>query len=375
MAAGYAGGSNSRWQDGAVRIVVDVTPLSHPRTGIGNFLRGLLAGLAESIGPDDEVLVFAATGVNGRRRVVASIKGLPFEQRIFTFLPGRPWRNAWNRAARPPVELLAGSLDVFHCSDWVHPGQRGGLRATTIYDLVPLRFPELVHPRTARMHGDAYRNAASCDVVFAISRFTAEDVSQRLELPPERIRVAYPGVDPAFGPEGRRADLGAPYVLTVSTMEPRKNVKTLLESFELLRRDRPELLLAIAGGVAPGESAPATGEGVRLLGYVPDDELAALYRGAAAFAYPSLFEGFGIPVVEALATGVPTVVSAHPSLDEAAGDAALRADPSRPESLADALAYALEDGAERREAGFAHAARFTWRACGEAVLEGYRAAL
>jgi alpha-1,3-rhamnosyl/mannosyltransferase len=114
---------------------------------------------------------------------------------------------------------------------------------------------------------------------------------------------------------------------------------------------------------------------VRLLGYVPDDELAALYRGAAAFAYPSRFEGFGMPVVEALATGVPTVVSAHPSLDEAAGQAAFRAEPTSAESLADALAYALEHGSERREAGLAHAARFTWRACGEAVLEGYRTAL
>jgi alpha-1,3-rhamnosyl/mannosyltransferase len=225
------------------------------------------------------------------------------------------------------------------------------------------------------MHAAKYRSAVTCDVVFANSRFTAEDVAQRLEVPRERIRVAYPGLDPRFGPEGRRADLGAPYILSVSTLEPRKNLETLFEAFAQLRAKRPELLLAVAGGIGPGGSTPSAGESVRLLGYVPDDELAALYRGAAAFAYPSRFEGFGIPVVEALATAVPTVASAHPSLDEAAGEAAFRADPSSAESLAEAVDYALEHADERRETGLAHARRFTWRACGEAIMSGYESAL
>ena len=114
---------------------------------------------------------------------------------------------------------------------------------------------------------------------------------------------------------------------------------------------------------------------MRLLGYVPVDELARLYRGAAAFAYPSQFEGFGLPVVEALACGVPTVVSSHPSLDEACGDVALRADPDEPEAFADALEQALAGPAASRERGLVHAARFTWRALGEAVLAGYERAL
>jgi glycosyltransferase involved in cell wall biosynthesis len=111
---------------------------------------------------------------------------------------------------------------------------------------------------------------------------------------------------------------------------------------------------------------------VRLLGFVSDEELARLYRGASAFAYPSRFEGFGIPVVEALASGTPALVSSHPSLDEASGDVALRADPDDPEAFAAALEAALDTP---RGVGVDHAARFTWRACGEAVLAGYESAL
>ena len=152
-----------------------------------------------------------------------------------------------------------------------------------------------------------------------------------------------------------------------ATLEPRKNLPALLAAFALLRRRHPELTLALAG-LEGWEERPLEAEGVRLLGFVSDEELARLYRGAAAFAYPSRFEGFGIPVVEALASGIPAVVSSHPSLDEASGEAALRADPDDPEAFAETLEQAL---AAPRGTGLEHAARFTWRACGEAVLAGY----
>jgi glycosyltransferase involved in cell wall biosynthesis len=258
----------------------------------------------------------------------------------------------------------------------MYPPQRAGVRATTIHDLVPLHFPELVHPRTLRMHGAKYRHAAAtCDVVFTNSQFTAADAAEHLRITPERIRVAYPGIDPRFSPDGERADLGAPYVLTVSTLDPRKNVDVVIEAFELLREQTPELLLALAGGVAPGTSAPAGREGVRLLGFVDEERLAALYRGALAVVYASRFEGFGMPVVEALASGTATVASSHPSLDEASGQAAFRADPESPEALAEAIQAALAGGGERRSDGLAHARRFTWEACGEAVLRGYESVL
>ena len=349
-----------------MRIVVDVSPLSRPRTGIGNYIRGMVAGLAEAAGGEHELVSFGPSGPRGRARIREALAGLDVEVR--TPLAPHALRQAWSRSRRVPVERLVGRLDVFHFSDWMYPPQRAGLRATTVHDLVPLRFPDWVEPETLRMHGPKYEHAAqTCDRIFVNSRFTGGEVVELLGVPEERVVVAYPGIDPIFSPAGEAADLGGPYVLGVGTLEPRKNLPALVTAFALLRRRHPELTLALAG-LEGWEERPLEAEGVRLLGFVSDEELVRLYRGAAAFAYPSRFEGFGIPVVEALASGVPAVVSSHPSLNEASGEAALRVDPNDPEAFADALERALD---APRGTGVEHAARFTWRACGEAVLEGY----
>src|SRR5919201_1250462 len=267
-----------------MRIVVDVTPLSRPRTGIGNYFRGMLAGLAEASEGRHELVAFGPSGPRGRREIRSSLDGLPLELRLPLLPWAHAWRTAWSRFGRPSIETFLNRLDVFHFSDWMYPPQRGGLRATTIHDLVPLRFPEWAEPATRRMHGAKYRNAArTCDLIVVNSRFTGGEVVELLGVPEERIVVAYPGIDPCFRPDGERAELGRPYVLSVSTLEPRKNLPALVAALRVLRRRRPELTLAIAG-LAGWDLKELGEEGVRLLGFVSDDELARLYRGAAAFA-------------------------------------------------------------------------------------------
>jgi glycosyltransferase involved in cell wall biosynthesis len=349
-----------------MRIVLDVSPLSRPRTGIGNYIRGMVAGLVEAARPEHEVVAFGPSGPRGRERIREALSGLDIEVR--TPLAPHALRQAWSRSGRLPVERVLGRLDVFHFSDWMYPPQRGGLRATTVHDLVPLRHPEWVEPETVRMHGPKYEHAArTCDRIFVNSRFTGGEVVDLLGVPEERVRVAYPGIDPVFRADGEAADLGGPYVLAVGTLEPRKNLPALVTAFAVLRQRHPELTLALAG-LEGWERRPLEAEGIRLLGFVSDEELARLYRGAAVFAYPSRFEGFGMPVVEALASGVPAVVSSHGSLDEACGDVAIRVDPEDTPAFAEALERALH---EPRGRGLPHASRFTWRACGEAVLSGY----
>jgi glycosyltransferase involved in cell wall biosynthesis len=354
-----------------MRIVVDVTPLALPRTGIGNYVRGMLRGLAEA-GAEHEIVAFSAVAPPGKRRIEQALDGVPVQRRLVLVPPkSHYWRTAWSRLGRGSVEWLAGSLDVFHFSDWMYPPQRAGVRATTIHDLLPLRHPDWVHPQTYRMHARKYTHAAeTCDVIVVNSDFTAGEVVELLGFPRERICVAHPAIDPSFHPNGPSHDLGGPYVLTVATLERRKNLETLLDAMASVRGEHPELRLAVVG--APGWQGPSLeSEGVLPLGYVEDQELAALYRGAEAFVYPSRFEGFGMPIIEAMACGTPVVASAHPSLDEASGDAALRADPDSADAIASAIETALRAGAVLAARGAEHAGQFTPRTSGAAILQAY----
>ncbi len=370
-----------------MRVVWDVTPLARAPTGIGTYVLEVVRA-AGAVGPPHEQVALSVADP-GRTRAIDRHLGTPAGvRRRRVVLPGaRAWRTIANRLPLPLLEPLAGAADAFVSSEWLYPRQRRGVRAAIVHDLIPVRFPELVSPATLRMHRAKLDDTRRADIVFCNSAATADDVEALLGVPRVRLRVARPGVAARFrdarpavpGPAG-----GRPYILSVCRLEPRKNLVTLVDAFALLRRRRPELALVLVGPdgwggdpVARRADELGLGEAVVRTGYVPADVLPSVVAGARAFCLPSLFEGFGMPVPEAMAAGVPVVASDHPSLDEACGLAALRASPHDAAALAAALERAAFDEPERRrlvEAGRHHAAGLTWEACARAILDGLAAA-
>ena len=349
-----------------MRIVVDVSPLSHPRTGIGNYIRGSLAAMSAAATGRHELVAFAPTSFRGPDAIREALHGIPVETTLLRVPASHAVRTAWSRVGRPPVERFVGALDAFVFSEWMYPAQRDGVRATVFHDLVPFHHPEWCTARTVSMHTRKARHAAeTCDVVFANSHFTAGDLVDVLGIDEARIVPAPPGLPHGLGPDGEAADLGGPAILALGTIEPRKNLARLVEAWQLLDG---ELGLVLAGGEGWGDRPDLADPRIQRLGYVPDEEIARLYRGAAVYAYPSMFEGFGMPIVEAMACGTPVVASAHPSLDEACGDAAVRVDPLDAAAIATGIREALARRDELVPRGLVHASRFSWERTGATML-------
>ena len=375
------------------RIGIDYTAAARQRAGIGRYARELVTALLALHSPYQYV-IFAATGglrtphwkPDAAQLYTTSIQQpasniqYPISNIQFRTLPiTDDWlARLWHRLRLPiPVETITGHLDVFYSPDFVLPPTRRATRTLlTVHDLSFLHCPQAFVPPLRRyLERVVPRSIARADLVLADSAHTRSDIVSLLGVPPNQVQVLYSGVAPRFRPQaesGERKRLHAryglgegPYVLSVGTLQPRKNYVRLIRAFADLK---PEVPLVIAGGRGwlyqdIFAEAEKHGDRVRILGFVDDADLPALYRSAVLFAFPSLYEGFGLPVLEAMACGVPVVCSNASSLPEVAGDAALLVDPLDTAGLAEAMARVLEDAGLRREMiarGIVQAARFTW---------------
>jgi glycosyltransferase involved in cell wall biosynthesis len=266
-----------------------------------------------------------------------------------------------------PRRARAERVDVLHCPTYRGPLRAGVPVVVTVHDLAVFRHPEAFN-RWSRTYSRVVvpRVLAAARLVIAVSEFTRRELVDLLGIPEGKVRVVPNAVGPEFDPSGAAAD--GDYVLAVGTLEPRKNLARLVEA---VGRMGAELRVVGAqgwGGVEVG------GNGVRWLGEVADDRLAELYRGAACVAYPSLYEGFGMPVLEAMACGVPVVTSAGGATEEVAGGAAVLVDPLDPASIAAGLEEAAGRRAELARLGLARAQAFSWADTAAATAEVYREA-
>ncbi|MDQ1301292.1 MAG: hypothetical protein QG637_1213 [Chloroflexota bacterium] len=372
-----------------MRIAIDYTPALRQSAGIGRYTRGLVAALAE-VDSLARYILFCAGATPPPDRWPAN-----FAIRRGR-IPARWLTAAWHRLHLPiPAELFTGACDLYHSPDFTLPPLRRARGIVTIHDLSFLRVPECADPGLRTFLTRAVPSAvARAHRVLADSESTRRDLIALLGVPPEKISVVTPAVEPRFRREEdqtrlkevrERYRLPAQFILGIGTLEPRKNFTGLIRAYGQLRRTTglPHALV-IAG--RPGwlyeviykqvEQEGLTGS-VRFLGFVADADLPALYTLADLFAYPSRYEGFGIPVLEAMACGVPVVTSDNSSLPEAAGAAARLVNADDTAGLAEAMAQIIEDAALRGqmiERGYAQAGRFTWPDSARALMAAYRAA-
>jgi glycosyltransferase involved in cell wall biosynthesis len=372
-----------------VRIVIDYTPAVHQGAGIGRHTRGLVSALAPHAAGHDVTLLVFGRPPDGHTLAAppgASVRVVP--------LPNRWLTLGWHRLGLPlPVEWLSGPADLYHASDFVLPPVRRARSLLTVHDLSFLTVPDCADAGLrAYLSRVVPRSVARASHVLADSESTRRDLIHLLGLPPDRVTVVYPGVEAHFQPEQDAARLAqmrqrtaigdGPFVLGVGTLEPRKNWPALIRAWTRMRQTGgPPHRLVIAGGkgwlvegiFAAAQASPYRGD-ILFTGFVDDADLPALYAAADVFAFPSRYEGFGIPVVEALACGTPVVCADNSSLPEAAGDAALLVACDDDHALATALQQLIEDQALRqrlRAAGLAQAARFTWQSAAAALWQTY----
>jgi glycosyltransferase involved in cell wall biosynthesis len=377
-----------------VRIGIDYTAGVRQGAGIGRYTRNLVRSVAE-LDQETEYRLLVAGGWGEGDGLGAwpenfQVRSIPVSDR---------WLNIiWQRMRLPiPVQLVTGALDLFHSPDFVLPPTGQTRSIVTVHDLSFMRRPECFVPGFREYLEGAVRWAVGRAAhILADSESTRQDLLELLVVPPERVTVVYPGVDahfqPVEDPEARDAarrkyNLPEQFVLGVGTIQPRKNFSALVEAFAgLIAREGSEgsvsdLHLVLAGENGwmweeTYEAVERTGVGNRahFVGYVHDADLPAIYSLASVFAFPTLYEGFGLPALEAMACGTPVVSADNSSLPEVVGDAGLLVEASDVAELKASLWRLLSDDVLRRSlvaAGLERATSFTWGRAAAQVLDLY----
>lgn len=356
-----------------LRVALDATPLLVTRAGVGEFCWRALRSLAER--EDLEVGAFA---VSWRRRHGLGPQLPPGVVLRDRPMPARPLHMSWSHWPFPPIEAFIGPTDVVHGTNFVVPPAWRAAMVVTVHDLTPVHFPQLVERATLSYPALVRRALGRGAWVHTPSEFVAREVIEVFGASPERVRAVHHGIVAPPRPDDGRAQALLPewvkeYVVAVGTVEPRKDLPTLVRAFGLVAPARPGLALVIAGREAWGRAeldqavavSPARDRVVRL-GWVDDADRDALVAGARALAYPSRYEGFGFPPLEAMAAGTPVVTTRCGALQEVLGDAALFVDVGDVDALAEALERLVDDDsahAQFVERGLRRAGLYSWDAC------------
>ena len=351
-----------------MRVAFDVAPLIDTPTGVGRYARQLVESLE-------------LRGVDVRRYAVA-LRGKSGDDVARWRTPAKIVQEMWRRTDRFPIERLVGDVDIVHATNFVLPVVKRAAGIVTVHDLSYLRddsFPGADRLRT--LVPWSVKRAAR---IITPTAAVAGEVVERLEVDAARVSVTHEGVSPLFFGATPLSDttlqamgIRPPFAVAAGTIEPRKNLPRLLQAWRLVADKLREWTLVLAGPRGWGPELPET-PGVVLTGWVGDETLPGLLSAADIFCYPSVYEGFGLPPLEAMATGTPVVAGDYPCAREVLADAATIVDPYDVEALSQALLDLAADPLRRRNLGFAgraRASRFTWERTASQTMEAYAAAL
>ncbi len=329
-----------------MKIAIDISQLSYQGTGVARYTQNLVESLIKYDDKNRYVFFYSSL----RKPIPEKIRKLIIQKHTLRQFPLPPTALdlLWNKWHKLPIERFVGDVDIVFTSDWTEPPTAKAKKITTIHDLAAFRFPETSHDTTefklSRMQISANIVAnqkrkldyvrKESNLIICDSHATREDVEELLKIPKNKLVVVYPAVEVTVFPEEKKiAD--KPYILTVGTLQPRKNIKRLINAF--IDAKLP-IDLYIVGAQGWGEELPSnTAQNIKFLGYAEDKQLSQLYQNALFFIYPSLYEGFGYPVVEAMAYGCPVATSNTSSLKEIADGYGVLFDPESEKDIEKAL--------------------------------------
>lgn len=364
----------------ALSVGIDVTPLLGNRTGIGVATDQILSALVARGEFDLQGYAVSIRGLEELGRAVGGRANTAHKP-----MPARPLMAAWARSNHPRIERFVGPVDVVHGTNFVVPPTSSDARVVSVWDLTFARYPELCQPATLRFGRLIERAVRTGATIHTASAVIADEVRTEFGARRDQVCVVPLGI-PALGAAdvaaaGSIIESSIPYILSVGTAEPRKDLPTLVKAFDVLAERHLDLQLVLVGDSGWGEAdltaaieAARHPHRIRRTGFIDDATVAGLLAGARALAYPSRYEGFGFPPLQAMEAGVPVVTTRAGSLPEVVGGAALLVTPGDVEDLAEALEVATFDDAQRVvliAAGRARAADFTWERTAEGLSDLY----
>jgi glycosyltransferase involved in cell wall biosynthesis len=359
-----------------MKIAVDISSVIYG-TGVSEYTKNLVEALI-SIDKEDDFILFGGSLRRSSeiKQFIQRVKQKNVSSKVVRYPPSL-LSYLWNTLHKYPIEKMVGPIDVLHSSDWTQPPTKA-FKVTTIHDLVPLRFPNISNSKIVATHKKRLNWVKrEADRIISVSNFTKKEIVEILQIDPKKIVVIPEAPDPTLKKSKleqientkKKLKVEGDYLLVVGA-DPRKNVQQIINAFEKIKKETG-LKLVITGRLWNND---IKGQDIYLLGHIERADLINLYSGATALVYASSYEGFGLPILEAMKLGCPVITSNISSMPEVAGDAGILVDPNDSESIQSGLEKMLKDRVRWINRGRKHVQKFSWVETAQLTLKVYREA-